>query len=86
MVQVGYSLLLVRAYRHGELAQVYPIARGTAPLLVAIGAAVIAGEGVGMVAAGGIGLVCAGILTLGTGRDRLDPSSPLGVHEGVTTD
>lgn len=39
-----YNALLVAAYRHGDLSQVYPIARGSAPLLVAIGAWVVAGE------------------------------------------
>jgi hypothetical protein len=32
-LQVGYSVFLVSAYRHGELGQVYPIVRGSVPLL-----------------------------------------------------
>ncbi|TIS50813.1 MAG: EamA family transporter, partial [Mesorhizobium sp.] len=36
-LQVGYSVFLVAAYRHGELGQVYPIVRGSVPLLVALG-------------------------------------------------
>jgi drug/metabolite transporter (DMT)-like permease len=34
-LHVGYQLLLLASYRAGDLTQVYPIARGTAPLLVA---------------------------------------------------
>lgn len=34
-LHVGYQLFLLRSYRVGDLTQVYPIARGTAPLLVA---------------------------------------------------
>ena len=34
-LHVGYQLFLFWAYRHGDLTQVYPIARGTAPLIVA---------------------------------------------------
>ena len=34
-LHVGYQLFLLRSYRLGDLTQVYPIARGTAPLLVA---------------------------------------------------
>lgn len=34
-LQVGYQLFLLAAYRAGDLTQVYPIARGTAPLLIA---------------------------------------------------
>jgi len=34
-LHVGYQLFLLNSYRFGDLTQVYPIARGTAPLLVA---------------------------------------------------
>ena len=34
-LHVGYQLFLFWAYRKGDLTQVYPIARGTAPLIVA---------------------------------------------------
>jgi len=71
-LQVGYSLFLVRAYRDGHLAHVYPIARGTAPLLVTLGAAVFAGERLGAPAAAGVALVSGGIMILGLGRDRPD--------------
>jgi hypothetical protein len=33
LLHVGYALFLSRAYRTGDLSQVYPIARGAAPLL-----------------------------------------------------
>ena len=33
---VGYNVFLARAYRHGDLGQVYPLARGTSPLLIAL--------------------------------------------------
>ena len=35
VLHLGYELLLLVAYRAGDLSQVYPVARGTAPLLVA---------------------------------------------------
>jgi drug/metabolite transporter (DMT)-like permease len=34
VLQAGYLLLLVQAYRYGEFGQVYPLARGLPPLLV----------------------------------------------------
>ncbi len=34
VLQTGYLLLLTAAYAHGEFRQVYPLARGTAPVLV----------------------------------------------------
>jgi drug/metabolite transporter (DMT)-like permease len=44
IVHYGYYLLLFRAYRHGDLSQVYPISRGLAPAFVAISAWLIIGE------------------------------------------
>ncbi|SDL89926.1 EamA-like transporter family protein [Modicisalibacter muralis] len=36
LLHVGYNLFLARAYRVGDLGQIYPIARGCAPLLVTL--------------------------------------------------
>jgi drug/metabolite transporter (DMT)-like permease len=71
LLQVGYCVFLVWAYEKGELGQVYPIARGAAPLLVAVGAAVFAGERLSAVSLGGLALVSAGIVGLSLGRERL---------------
>jgi drug/metabolite transporter (DMT)-like permease len=71
LLQIGYCLFLVSAYEKGELGQVYPIARGAAPLLVAIGAAVFAGERLAPQAIGGLALVSGGIVGLSLGKDRL---------------
>lgn len=35
VLHLGYQLFLLTSYRYGDLTQVYPIARGTAPMLVA---------------------------------------------------
>ena len=35
MLHVGYQLFLLSSYRFGDLSQVYPLARGSAPLIVA---------------------------------------------------
>lgn len=47
LLHTGYKLFLIRAYAHGDLAQVYPLARGTAPLLVALVGAFLLGEAIG---------------------------------------
>lgn len=75
VLQIGYCLFLVRAYRDGELSSVYPIARGSAPLLVTLGAALVAGEwpnGAGLV---GILCVSFGIILLTLGSNRPDAKS-----------
>ncbi|HSV03533.1 MAG TPA: DMT family transporter [Phenylobacterium sp.] len=76
-VQVLYALFLVRAYRTGLLAHVYPIARGTAPLLVTLGAAVVAGEQLAPLSLMGVVLVSAGIMAIAFGRGRPDAGSLL---------
>jgi drug/metabolite transporter (DMT)-like permease len=43
-IHVFYNLLLMRSYRYGDFGQVYPLARGTSPLVVTALAAVFAAE------------------------------------------
>ena len=43
-VHTGYKLFLIRAYAHGDLSQIYPLARGSAPLIVATFSALVLGE------------------------------------------
>jgi len=44
LLHTGYKLFLIRAYQHGDLSQVYPLARGAAPPMVALGGIVLLGE------------------------------------------
>ncbi len=74
-LQIAYCLFLVRAYRHADLGQAFPVARGTAPLLVTLGAAVFAGERLGPLALVGVALVSLGIIGQAVGRGRMDPRS-----------
>ncbi|MGI9483568.1 MAG: EamA family transporter [Hyphomicrobiales bacterium] len=60
-LHTGYKLLLIRAYSVGDMGQVYPLARGTAPLITAIAAAVLLGEGLSPAMMAGIAVLCAGI-------------------------
>jgi len=59
-----YHLFLAAAYEHGDLGQVYPIARGSAPLLVALGAYLFAGEQLSPVSAVGVLCLASGVMTL----------------------
>src|SRR5215216_2120881 len=61
VLHLGYELLLLVAYRDGDLSQVYPVARGTAPLLVAAYAGLVLGEQLAPVQLAGLGGVCAGL-------------------------
>jgi len=68
VLQVGYSVFLVMAYRQADLGQAYPIVRGSVPLLVTLGAAFIAHERLGLQPLAGIVLVSLGILSLSFGK------------------
>ena len=63
-----YQLALVRMYQLGDLSQVYPIARGLAPLGVACLAAIGAGEYLEPLQLIGLALASVAIVSLGTGR------------------
>lgn len=59
-----YNMLLLRCYQHGEFGQVYPLARGTSPWLVAIAAAAFAGESLTPVRLTGIMIISVGLASL----------------------
>ena len=44
VIHVGYYVALAGAYQHGELGLTYPIMRGVAQLIVALGSAAVIGE------------------------------------------
>jgi drug/metabolite transporter (DMT)-like permease len=56
LLHYGYYILLFRAYRLGDLSQVYPISRGLAPAVVALSAMVLIGESLAPL--GWLGVVC----------------------------
>ena len=60
-LHLGYNLFLVRSYRTGDLSQVYPIARGTAPLLTLIVIWLVAREQMSVASTLGIGILVCGI-------------------------
>ncbi|MER9163732.1 DMT family transporter [Mesorhizobium sp. M0715] len=74
-LQVGYSLFLVAAYRYGELGQVYPIVRGSVPLLVTLGGFFLANQQLTLPQTIGVALVAGGIMGLSLGRGRAATTS-----------
>ncbi|WP_405735785.1 DMT family transporter [Streptomyces sp. NBC_00028] len=61
VIHVVYYLLLMKSFRLGDFGQAYPIARGSAPLVVTVLAALFAHEVPDGWAAAGIGVSCAGL-------------------------
>jgi drug/metabolite transporter (DMT)-like permease len=76
LIHLFYFAALIESYRAGDLGQVYPIARGSAPLMTATATTVLIGERLGILGWFGIILLVAGVLLLSLrgGRDlaRLD--------------
>lgn len=63
-----YYFFLLRAYAHGDLSHVYPIARGLGPLLVAIFSGRLAGEYLSLAESAGVTLLSFGIASLAFGH------------------
>jgi uncharacterized membrane protein len=64
VVEAAYFILLAAAYRRGDLSVVYPVARGTAPLLAVFIGVVILGERLGVAGSVGVVMLLAGFLVL----------------------
>jgi drug/metabolite transporter (DMT)-like permease len=77
-----YNANLVRAYRRGDLALAYPIARGSSPLLVTLGAALFAHEAIGPLHALGVVMISGGIIAIALQGQHM---SRQGVLAALTT-
>lgn len=64
VLEAAYFVFLAAAYRRGDLSLVYPLARGSAPLLAVIVGIVVLGERLTPLASAGVGLVLVGILAV----------------------
>jgi len=63
-LELAYMALLARAYARAPAIVVYPVARGSAPVLVLLGGAVVVGTHVSALQALGVALVAGGVLLL----------------------
>ena len=80
-----YSFSLQTGYRHSDLSVVYPIARGTGPLLSFIGAAWLLGETPTLQSVLGLLLIVAGILLVAGLVGHHERAPGVGVFWGLTT-
>ncbi|MGH3648465.1 MAG: EamA family transporter, partial [Micromonosporaceae bacterium] len=85
-VHAGYFLLLQRGYAVGDLSLVYPLARGTGPLLSVVAAILILGDRPGPVGLAGAALVVLGILVIGTGAARAAVAPAVAVERALAVD
>ena len=99
LVEAAYFIFLSAAYRRGDLSVVYPIARGTAPLIAVAFGVVLLGERLGIPGSIGVALLLVGFLVLqrpwralqrpavaadGTRGRRIDPAVAFALATGLT--
>jgi drug/metabolite transporter (DMT)-like permease len=85
LLHMFYFIVLQRGYRVGDLSVVYPLARGTGPLLSSIAAIIFLGERPSPVASAGIVIIVVGVF-LASGFHRMrDATVRASVFYGLAT-
>lgn len=85
VLHTGYSLALQAGYRASDLSLVYPIARGSGPLLSSVGAVLLLGEPATWLAAVGLVLIVAGILMVAGLTSEPHRAPKVGIFFGLLT-
>jgi drug/metabolite transporter (DMT)-like permease len=81
--QVLYYIILGFAYGSGDFSLVYPLARGTAPVLIALWAVLFLGESLSWAGLIGLGAIVLGIVLIGAGAWRNSPQRSLKLSWGT---
>jgi drug/metabolite transporter (DMT)-like permease len=76
LVHLAYNLLLLRSYQLGDFGQTYPLARGTAPLVVAVVGVAVVGQHLSLVEALGVVTISCGLVVLVLGRGSFHATRP----------
>ena len=85
-LHIGYNVFLAMAYGHGELGHIYPLARGSAPLLTLMAGSLLLGQTVQDWQRAGVITLAAGILLLAfEGGGRHLRRSPRGATYALVT-
>jgi drug/metabolite transporter (DMT)-like permease len=85
LLHLGYASFLILAYRFGDLSHVYPLARGSAPLIVALVSVTLLGEKLTGGALLGVFLMAAGIMSLSLARREQHLRDPWAVFFALGT-
>lgn len=87
LLHCGYYLFLLRGYRKADLTVVYPLARGSGPLLSSMAAIVLLGEQLSALGAAGIAGVVGGVFLVAGGpalwRRSHDPQARERLRKGM---
>jgi drug/metabolite transporter (DMT)-like permease len=83
-VQFSYYVLLVRSYGAGDMSVVYPLARGLAPVLTTVAAALAIGETLNTGQTAAVALISLGIMVLALGAGAKREAVLLALATGVS--
>ncbi|MBL0920040.1 MAG: EamA family transporter [Hydrogenophaga sp.] len=87
VIHVFYFVTLLRGYRRADLTVVYPLARGSGPLITALVAVLFLGESLSALGGLGIAAVVGGVFLIAGGpglwRAAHDPAARERVHRGL---
>ncbi|MFI5012161.1 MAG: EamA family transporter [Hyphomicrobiales bacterium] len=85
-IHLGYYIFLAEAYRRADMGQIYPIARGSAPLLTALISLLVVADPVSSSNIVGIALLALGVLLISLrGHRHLAPPSRIAVSCALLT-
>ena len=84
-LHTGYQVFLMNAYRFGALSNIYPIARGLSPLLLALVTIGFAHDELSQLELLGIGLVAGALIIFGLAQYRFNKDGPMGVILAIIT-
>jgi drug/metabolite transporter (DMT)-like permease len=86
VLHVAYFAALLRGYQVGDLSVVYPVARGTGPLLTVVAAVMFRGERPGPLGFAGVVAIIGGVVLIATGgRFRRSAKLAAGLGYGLLT-
>jgi len=87
LLHLAYFKVLLKGYRVSDLTVVYPVARGTGPLISSLLAVAVMGEALTVHGAIGVLGVCAGVFIIAGGpamlRSTHDPAQRARLHAGL---
>jgi drug/metabolite transporter (DMT)-like permease len=82
LIKTAYALLLQRGYRHGDFSLIYPLARGTGPLLSTLAAIALFGERPSLLALAGGAMIVLSVFYL-TGGTSLWHTDRAHLRQGL---
>jgi drug/metabolite transporter (DMT)-like permease len=88
VIHLAYSLVLQRGYQVADFTVVYPVARGSGPMLASLAAVLLMGEAVTPLRLAGLAAIVAGILLISTRGDLrafARPGGQAGLRWGAAT-